>query len=249
MDNYRHLHRWWYASFYFLYTYVVKLGCLDGKAGFVYASYKAWYFKLIARLLAEQRVHQSQQRPRSCRGQHAEPGRSRMKAGRIGAHGAKDERSFETKIYAARFLSQAFAERNEHEGCGHAQGAAEHGDRLAADVKVVLPVSAVDVLAHVQQAGKGGKPHSHGASWAVYGNATGVTEMTEWKRVNPETDDHAVLTATERYVLNVGDTHTYGPGVIHSTAHPEKAYVVRVAGTDLDAIPRFKFRKSRDQIV
>ena len=105
------------------------------------------------------------------------------------------------------------------------------------------------VQAHTQKAGKGGLPHSHGESWAIYGNAMGYTEMTEWKRVNPETDDHAVLTATERYVLNVGDTRTYGPGVIHSTAHPEKAYVVRVAGTDLDAIPRFKFRKSRDQIV
>ena len=42
------------------------------------------------------------------------------------------------------------------------------------------------VLAHVQEGGKVGTPHSHGASWAIYGTARGVTEMTEWKRVNPE---------------------------------------------------------------
>src|SRR3954463_1490119 len=42
------------------------------------------------------------------------------------------------------------------------------------------------VLAHVQEGGKSGVPHSHGTSWAIYGNARNVTEMTEWRRVNPE---------------------------------------------------------------
>src|SRR5215470_15061643 len=31
------------------------------------------------------------------------------------------------------------------------------------------------VLAHVQEGGKKGKPHSHGSSWAIYGNAKAVT--------------------------------------------------------------------------
>jgi hypothetical protein len=51
----------------------------------------------------------------------------------------------------------------------------------------------VYVLAHIHEAGKRGRPHSHGASWAVYGNVTGVTEMTEWRRSNPESEPHAVL--------------------------------------------------------
>ena len=38
------------------------------------------------------------------------------------------------------------------------------------------------VLAHVQEGKKTGKPHSHGASWAIYGNAREHTEMTEWRR-------------------------------------------------------------------
>ena len=41
---------------------------------------------------------------------------------------------------------------------------------------------------------------------------------------------------------------TGGPGVIHSTAHPEKAWVIRVTGTDLDVLPRYHFRK-QDRIL
>src|SRR5262245_15598563 len=45
------------------------------------------------------------------------------------------------------------------------------------------------VLAHVQEGGRTGKPHSHGTSWAVYGNAKNVTEMTEWRRTNSEKEE------------------------------------------------------------
>ena len=48
------------------------------------------------------------------------------------------------------------------------------------------------VLAHVQEGGKTGTPHSHGASWAIYGTARGVTEMTEWRRVNAASEAGAV---------------------------------------------------------
>lgn len=104
------------------------------------------------------------------------------------------------------------------------------------------------VFAHVQEGGKSSKPHSHGASWAIYGNARAVTEMTEWRRVNPETEDHAELVQTSKYGLGPDQTRAYGPGVIHSTAHKEKAWVVRVTGTDLDKLPRYHFRK-QDRIL
>jgi hypothetical protein len=110
------------------------------------------------------------------------------------------------------------------------------------------PDTDVYVLAHVQQGGKSGKPHSHGDSWAVYGNARAVTEMTEWRRVNPPGEDHAVLEAASRYSLRPGQTRAYGPGVIHSTAHPETAWVIRVTGTDLDKLPRYHFGK-QDRIL
>jgi hypothetical protein len=105
------------------------------------------------------------------------------------------------------------------------------------------------VLAHVQEAGKGGHPHSHGASWAIYGNAKGYTEMTEWRRLNPESDEQALLESSGAYRLGPGDSHAYGADVIHSTAHPEKAWVIRITGGDLDQIPRFRFHPKRDKIL
>ena len=43
--------------------------------------------------------------------------------------------------------------------------------------------------------------------------------------------------------LGPGETKAYGPGVIHSTAHRKKAWVIRVTGTDLDVLPRYHFGK------
>ena len=111
------------------------------------------------------------------------------------------------------------------------------------------PATDVYVLAHIHEAGKRGRPHSHGASWAVYGNVTGVTDMTEWRRINPESEPHAVLEPTSRYRLGPGETRAYPPYLIHSTAHPEDARVIRVTGTDLDRIPRYGFDPAHDRIV
>jgi predicted metal-dependent enzyme (double-stranded beta helix superfamily) len=111
------------------------------------------------------------------------------------------------------------------------------------------PVTDAYVLAHVQEGGKVGRPHSHGASWAIYGTARGVTEMTEWRRVNPAAEDGAVLERTRQYALGPGQTRGYASGAIHSTAHPQKAWVIRVTGTDLDAIPRYHFDAKTDKIL
>jgi len=105
------------------------------------------------------------------------------------------------------------------------------------------------VLAHVHHPGRGGKPHSHGESWAVYGNAKGYTLMTEWERVNDEAEDHAALKQSARYRLGEGEAHAYGPGVIHSTEHAEKAWVIRITGTNLANVPRYRFDPKTDLIL
>ena len=105
------------------------------------------------------------------------------------------------------------------------------------------------VLAHVHHGPKEGPPHSHGASWAVYGTAMGVTGMKEWKRVGDASEDAYALAMSDRYDLGVGDTRGYGPHAIHSTIHPAKAWVIRVTGTDLDKLPRYRFKRGRDRLV
>lgn len=52
--KYRYLAKWWYPGFYFVFTYVLKLGLLDGLAGYRYAAHKAWYFRTIQLLIREQ---------------------------------------------------------------------------------------------------------------------------------------------------------------------------------------------------
>ena len=105
------------------------------------------------------------------------------------------------------------------------------------------------VLAHAQRAGKAGLPHSHGASWAIYGTARGYTEMIEWRRTNPESEEAAILEPVCSYRLRPGETRAYGPHLIHSTAHPQGAWVIRMTGTDLDRLPRFQFNPQRDRMA
>lgn len=52
--KYKHISKSWYPLFYFLFTYLVKGGFLDGAPGFKYAFYKAWYFLTIRLLIAQQ---------------------------------------------------------------------------------------------------------------------------------------------------------------------------------------------------
>ena len=51
--KYRFIAAWWYPAAYFLYAYVIRLGFLDGRAGFTYATMKFWYFTLIQSFIAE----------------------------------------------------------------------------------------------------------------------------------------------------------------------------------------------------
>jgi predicted metal-dependent enzyme (double-stranded beta helix superfamily) len=109
------------------------------------------------------------------------------------------------------------------------------------------PETDVHVLAHRQSGGKRGSPHSHGASWAVYGNVRGCTHMTEWHK-RKEASGAIVLEPGAHYRLGPGETRAYPPHAIHSTEHPEDALVIRITGTDLDAIPRYRFDISKDRM-
>ena len=51
--KYGKLMRWWFPWVYFVYAYVVRLGFLDGRAGFSYAFYKLWYFETVRQLVKE----------------------------------------------------------------------------------------------------------------------------------------------------------------------------------------------------
>lgn len=53
--KYRNITWWWYPFGYFFVTYILKLGFLDGRAGFVYAVMKFFYFLEIQEKIKEAR--------------------------------------------------------------------------------------------------------------------------------------------------------------------------------------------------
>jgi hypothetical protein len=111
------------------------------------------------------------------------------------------------------------------------------------------PVTGAYVLAHVHAPSRGGAPHTHGTSWAIYGNARGATAMTEYTKVDDGNPEGTALMISDQYTLGPGDTRAYHSGAIHSTANAEPTWVVRVTGTDLDHEPRYRFDAKRDRLV
>ena len=98
------------------------------------------------------------------------------------------------------------------------------------------------ILAHINDKARVSPPHDHGASWAIYGQATHYTEMTEWEREDNGADaKHAKLKPVKKYRLTPGHAGIYQDGKIHSIDYPDYARFVRVTGTNLDHINRVRF--------
>lgn len=105
------------------------------------------------------------------------------------------------------------------------------------------------VLAHINEKPRVSPPHDHGHSWAVYGQATGHTDMTEFKRADDRSDPaHAKLETTRKYRLNPGEVGIYADGAIHSIDYPAKSRFIRITGTNLDQIYREAFDPATGKI-
>lgn len=99
-----------------------------------------------------------------------------------------------------------------------------------------------NVLVHVYEKGKKGPPHDHGRSWAIYGQATGWTDMTIWRRKDDGSKDgFADVEPVRTFRLEPGMAGKFETGDIHSIHFPDGARFIRVTGTDLDAIPTNRF--------
>ena len=117
------------------------------------------------------------------------------------------------------------------------------GDKVERGLKVLYedPELKFQVLAHINDKARVSPPHDHGASWAIYGQATLWTDMTEWKREDDGKDPkHAKLKPVKKYRLTPGKAGIYQDGAIHSIDYPDTARFIRVTGTDLEKINRIK---------
>jgi hypothetical protein len=98
------------------------------------------------------------------------------------------------------------------------------------------------ILAHVYEGARGSPPHDHGPSWAIYGQAAGVTEMTDWKLVaRPAGDAPGKVILVRTYNLEPGVAHLYNEGDLHSPRRESTTRLIRIEGRNLDQIKRDRF--------
>ena len=95
------------------------------------------------------------------------------------------------------------------------------------------------VCGHVYDGPADGKPHDHGSSWAIYGQAVGVTEMTDWRIVEKGGGEEPSLVEPVRtYTMRPGDAHLYDVGAVHSPKRDAPVKLIRIEGRNLDHVKR-----------
>ena len=85
------------------------------------------------------------------------------------------------------------------------------------------------VLAYNMTEPRTSPPHDHGASWAVYGQAAGHTDMTVWSA----TGDAGEIEPVRTFRLQAGQAGLFDVREIHSIDYTEGARFVRVTGVDM----------------
>ena len=99
------------------------------------------------------------------------------------------------------------------------------------------------ILAHAYQGAKDSGPHDHGPSWAIYGQASGETAMSDWALVQPATpEEPGKVRKLRDYVLRPGDAKVYNEGDLHSPSRAGPTRLIRLEGTNMERVKRAKYR-------
>lgn len=98
------------------------------------------------------------------------------------------------------------------------------------------------VLAHAYSDAKTSSPHDHGPSWAIYGQATGETVMTDYECLaRPEGMKSGKALRLRDYTLRPGDAYLYEPGDLHSPRRDGPTRLLRIEGVNMDRVKRLPY--------
>lgn len=98
------------------------------------------------------------------------------------------------------------------------------------------------ILAHHYQGPKVSPPHDHGPSWAIYGQARGETEMSDYELIERATPDKpGKVCKTRTYKLTPGVAHVYNEGDLHSPTRTASTHLIRIEGINMEKVRRLKY--------
>ena len=101
------------------------------------------------------------------------------------------------------------------------------------------------ILGHVNHGARESKPHDHGPSWAIYGQARGETVMSDWAMVEPATEDKpGKVRLVRKYTLTPGTAHVYNEGDLHSPSRNGSTKLIRIEGRNLEKIRRLAYEEA-----
>ena len=99
------------------------------------------------------------------------------------------------------------------------------------------------ILAHNYAGAKESNPHDHGPSWAIYGQARGETEMSDWELLEPASPEKPGKVRRARtYKLAPGAAHLYNEGDLHSPRRAGPTQLIRIEGTNMDKVRRLPYQ-------
>ena len=99
------------------------------------------------------------------------------------------------------------------------------------------------VCAHVNREAREANPHDHGSSWAIYGQAFGETEMSDWEVIEAATEGTPGKVKRGRvYTLKPGMAHIYNEGDVHSPKRVAATGLLRIEGKNTTKLKRYSYK-------
>ena len=99
------------------------------------------------------------------------------------------------------------------------------------------------VCAHLSRGAKEANPHDHGTSWAIYGQAIGETEMSDWVVLEPASEEKPGKVRRARvYALKPGMAHIYNEGDVHSPKRVATTGLIRIEGKNTQKMKRLAYK-------
>lgn len=99
------------------------------------------------------------------------------------------------------------------------------------------------ICAHMSHGAKEANPHDHGSSWAIYGQAIGETEMSDWEVLEaPKEEQPGKVRRARVYSLKPGMAHVYNEGDVHSPKRTATTGLIRIEGKNTQKMKRLPYK-------